>query len=214
MATTTYISMTAPISAVVTTCPTLVIADAIRQTVIDLCERGQVWKYTHPDMSLITPTYEYSFIPPNSDIVISMIETARVDDQPIELQTSQGGIQNFPTFPDTTDLDTPNTLWQMNERSFFVAPTPDTTYTLKLTVTLKPTVTSTGADTTMIQEHLETINHGTLHRLLLQQKRDWFNADLAGYHGKQYSYKVNMFRAVANKGFGQNNISVAMRPFA
>lgn len=214
MATTTYISLTGPISAVVTTCPTLVIADAIRATVIDLCERGQVWKYTHPNISLTTPTYSYSFTPPDSDTVVSMIETARVDDEPIDLLTPLGALQSFPAHPDTTNTGEPTSLWQMDERSFLVAPTPDTTYTLKLTVTLKPTVTSTGADTTMMQEHLETINHGTLHRLLLQQKRDWFNADLAGYHGKQYSYKVNMFRAVANKGFGQTSIGVAMRPFA
>lgn len=216
MATTTYISMTSPISAVAGNCPTLTIADAIRATVIDLCERGQVWKYTHPDIALTSGIYSYSFVPPDNDTVISMVESARINDLPIDITEPRNAIQSFPTFPDTTNLGPPTALWQMSQRAFLLAPTPDTaiTYTLKLNVTLKPLVTSTGSDTTMMQEHLETINHGTLHRLLLQQKREWFNADLAGYHGKQYSYKLNMFKAIANRGYTQTSIGIAMRPFA
>lgn len=216
MATIQYIDMVNPIAAVTLGCPSLTIVEAIRATIIDLCERGQVWRYTHPNITLTSPTYSYTFTPPDSQTLISQVETARVNDQPISVGTSKDGILNFPLFPDVTDLSPPTAMWQLDQRSFVVAPTPDTvtTYTLKLTTTLKPTQTSTGSDATVIQEHMETITHGTLHRLLLQQKRDWFNVDLAGYHGKQYSYKLNMFRAQANKGYGKVNINVAMRPFA
>lgn len=211
---TTYISLVDPIAAVTLGCPTLIIVNAIRDTVIDLCVRGQVLKYTHPDISLTTPTYSYSFTAPDSDTLISMIETARVSDQPIDVFTSRVGIAAVPAFPDVTNLGQPTQLWQMDQRSFVVAPTPNATYTLKLTTTLKPTVTSLGADSTMLQEHQETIINGALHRLLLQQKRDWYNADLAGYHGKQYSYKLNTLKAAANKGFGRVSLSVAMQRFA
>ena len=214
MATTTYLSLTDALSAVTLNCPSLIMAEAIKQTVIDLCERGQIWRYTHPDIALVASDYSYSFSPPDSDTVISLVKTARVDDVLIDIVTPENAIVSFPKFPDAINVGEPNTLWQIDQRSFFVAPTPDTSYTLKLTTTLKPTVTSTGADTTVIQEHLETINHGALHRLLLQQKRDWFNSNLAGYHGKQYTYKLNLLKAQAVKGYGRTSISTAMRPFA
>lgn len=214
MATTNYIDVTAAVSSVCTSCPTLTMINAVRATVIDLCERGQVLRYIHPDVSIVTPTYLYSFVPPDSQTVISMVETARLDDAPIDIVTPKGGMLLTPGFPDTLNLGKPNLVWQMDQRAFTLSPTPDTTYTLKLTTTLKPTITSTGADSTMIQEHFDAIVHGALHRLLLQQKREWFNADLAGYHGKQYTYKMNVLKAVANKGYGQLNLNVAMRPFA
>lgn len=214
MATINYIDLTGSLSPASLSCPSLVMADAIRQTVIDLCERAQVWKYTHPDVAVTTPAYNYSFSPPDAQSVVSLILTARLDDLPIDILTPEQGITTFPQFPDTTNMGEPTALWQMDQRGFNLAPTPDIAYTLKLTTTLKPTVTSTGADATVIQEHLETIIHGSLHRLLLQKKREWYDADLAGYHGKQYSYKLNVFRSQAQRGFTNLPIGVAMRPFA
>lgn len=216
MATTNYINLINPVSAVALNCPSLIIVDAIRTTLIDLCERGQVWRYTHANITLVSGTYTYNFIPPDSQTLFSMVETARINGAPIDVFTPKSGVVAFPQFPDTTNLGQPTTMWQMDQRSFMIAPTPDTVtpYVLQLTTTLKPTQDSTGSDAVLIQEHMETIVNGALHRLLLQQKRDWFNPDLAGYHGKQYSYKLNMFRAQANKGYGKVNIGAAMQPFA
>ena len=220
MATTNYINMVDQIGAVTLNCPSAIIAVAIRDTVIDLCERGQIWKYIHPDVTLASPTYNYAFVMPDSQTVVSMIQNARLGKNgaysPIDVTDFKTGLARAVNYPDTVNLAQPNTVWQTDQRNFTIAPTPDTvaTYVLRLNTTLKPTTDSTGADSVMIAEHINVINHGALHRLLLQQKQGWFNSDLAGYHGKQYSYFLNQYKARAVKGYGQANVTTAMRPFA
>lgn len=214
MATTLYSDVTGPVATVATRCPLLVIISAIRDTVIDLCDRGQVWRYLHPDVSLVTPTYTYSFVPPDSNTVISMIEVARIGDKHLEILTPKAALGRVPLFPDVTNMGEPGVIWQTDQRAFNVASTPDVTYTLVLNVTLKPTKASTGADSVVIAEYQDTITHGALHRVLLQQGRSWFNEKLAGYHGKQYTYQLNNIKAVAKKGYGQTNLTVVAIPFA
>jgi len=216
MATSLYMDLVGQVSPITDSCPSLVVMNAIRQTVIDLCERGQIWKYKHPDVVLTPSTYNYQFVTPNADTVISLVESARVNDISISVNTPIDAINNFPKFPDIVNTGPPTILFQLDQRSYNVAPTPDAviTYTLKLITTLKPTQVSTGTDSTLLQEHQETIVHGALHRLLLQPEQDWTNMELAGYHGKQYTYKLNLFKAQAKKGFSTANVSVQMRPFA
>lgn len=84
---------------------------------------------------------------------------------------------------------------------------------LVIPVSLRPTMTATGADDSIYNDHLATIRHGVLGRLMVMPKKDWSNGPLGGAHGLAFEHAIGEARIQRNQGFVNSETRVEMRRF-
>lgn len=85
---------------------------------------------------------------------------------------------------------------------------------LVVPVSLRPTMTATGADDSIYNDHWLTIRHGVLGRLMVMPKKDWSNGPLGGAHGLAFEHAIGSARIQKNMGFVNAELRVEPRRFA
>ena len=222
MATTLFETMAGEVAAHVAGCPTAVITTYIRKVVIDLCERGKVWRVRATPLTLVAGTYSYALVPSVADTDISSILQAtvtRADSGKVSaltFGTHEVMFDAYPGWPQDGIAGPPRNIVTSDVSSIQVQPVPDaaTTYVVDAMLAVKPTQTSTGWDSALFSEFHRAIFHGVIHELMVMPDRKWSDQQTATYHGKQWEFFLFSAKAKANKGFGRASLAVRQRPWA
>lgn len=177
-------------------CPFAALDSALRQAAIAFCEQSLAWKYTHPDIAVISGTDIYPFVPP-AEAVVHAITYASFDDKEIHAHTTESDMRiwnwrNQTGVPQYV-LGGPTTL--------MLVPKPDANGTLKLIVALKPANDATGIDDDIFNEFREAIVHGAKSSLMLSPKKPYTDSQLGTYHSQQFTSKTGAAGIRSDRNF-------------
>lgn len=203
-------------------CPDPVMEFYIRKVCIDLCSRALVWRTTLTGITLVDGTASYALVSPiaGTEVVTilgnKMHLTTAGTDKTLEVVTGDQFQLAFPAWPDLINTGEPVAVVQHDTTTINLAPVPDgaDTYTLTLNAAVRPTKASTTIEETIIFDNNSAIFHGVLYELMLMPDRPWTNEKTALIHGRHWSHALHAAKARANKGFGQADVTVQMRPWA
>lgn len=221
MATRLFSTLVPTIAASAPGCPTPTIIKYVRDAAIEACERTLYWRYRTGAISLtpLQSTYNYPAIVDGVttlDVDIhAVFGAAFVDGPALRPLTLEAALQQFPQWDATSQASQPQAFCQLNTTQYIVLPKPETgsAYTITLTVALKPTKDATGMDEDVLNELEDVIVHNTLQRLLILPNQNWSDRESAGYHARQYLFKLTERRARANLGNMRGSMSVRLPPF-
>ena len=148
-------------------------------------------------------------------VVHAVFGAAFVDGPALRPLTLEAALQQFPQWDAASQASQPQAFCQLNTTQYIVLPKPETgsAYTITLTVALKPTKDATGMDEDVFNELEDVIVHNTLQRLLILPNQNWSDRESAGYHARQYLFKLTERRARANLGNMRGSMSVRLPPF-
>ena len=207
MSTRTFADMVPRLASSVPGCPNLVIEYAIRDAAIEVCERTGAWRYKQADVTLTAGTFEYAFVPPDSNSEVHSVLTSTINDSPIKFITIEQAHRLYADYPssDSDDRATPRYLVYVSADKFQTVPVPNSspTYKVKMHVALKPVRTATAMDKGVMDDLEDVIMHSALQHLLVLPERTWSDRELASYHAKQSAFKSAERRARANVGPGR-----------
>lgn len=170
-------------------CPDPTIEEAIRSTVIDICERTEMWQADLDPISLIAGTYEYDLEPPTQSIVHRIINVVYEGDP---LDPSTMGLINQRFRDWKTQWGKPK-LWVKEGQAlvrFVPIPKENQAAAVDIRVVLKPTITSGGADAYIMTDARDAIINGALSRIMSIPGRDWSNGKAADRYLALYSEQI------------------------
>lgn len=212
MAATLYSAMVTEVAPDVSECPGFVIEAALRTMAIEFCQRSLCWRYEHPAQTAAAGIGDYEFQVPADSVVAKLMSIWHNG----VLLTPKSHDDLAGMYSDwLTEEGTPCYVTQFNEREFRPVPIPDVTLgnAFSLIVALKPTRTSTGIDTTIYEEHLDTLACGAKARLMEVPGKPWTNVMLSQYHrGKFEAGVLSAMNRVAT-GYGRASLRVKPRSF-
>lgn len=217
-------------------CPTPTVINYIRDAAREACERTLAWRVQigptaiEPPGTIIyagTQGISYTYDCPAYTEVHAILESS-VNDVALQPATLEDATRLYPKWAEVTgndDIDQqiagePRTICQISPTEYILLPmarkplfSGDTFY-LRMFVALKPTPNATYMDSNMLSELKDLIVHNTLQRLLTMPKQNWTDAEMAGYHAKQYLFKLSERRARANLGNMRGKVYARMQPFS
>ena len=217
MAAVTFASMVPDLSAFLQGCPNPAIERTLRKIATDLCQRARVWRAELPDISMVIGTQEYT---PASPVVYGEfveIVTARTTIgttyRDLKAASYEKTRRMYPEWPMAAD-GSPTHVTTRTPGTVMLAPTPDTTGTLSIYGVLRPTATADSWDTQMYREFHRELFHGVMSELQMMPDRSWTDEKMAAYHGKQWTYLLNLARDRSERDYNSGSLSVQMRPAA
>lgn len=156
-------------------CPDPVIEGAVRDTVIEMCEKTSIWAVQLDPISAIAGQYEYDLEPPTGAHV-HVIQNV-LDENGNQLTAVSGPMldQRYPNWREEPSRSkffvrqTDATIW------FAPAPSVARKNAFLVTVILKPTITSTSADSWIMTDFRDAIVNGAISRITQMPDRDWSN---------------------------------------
>lgn len=156
-------------------CPDPTIESAVRSTVIEMCEKTEIWQAELDPISAVANQYEYDLEPPAGSLVHRILTLTDPRGVPLEPVTSGLLDQRSPDW--RNEPGTPRFYIKRDQALIWIAPAPDTArvnaYLLR--AVLKPTVTSTSCDAWIMTDFRDAIVNGAISRLLQMPDRDWSN---------------------------------------
>lgn len=211
MATTNFDTLVYKVAPIAQGCPQPTIIQHIRDAAIKTCERTLSWRYEVPEFSLVADTADYSYNTPSGSQVHAVFEVLLNDNYLSRLTLEQA----LSLYPDSDTTSEPRAICQLSADKFRVLPTPDDedTYEMRLLVALKPTRSSDGMDSVVLDELEDVIVHGALQSLLLIPNSHWTDLELASYHARQYLAGTTERRARANLGNFRATMTARMQKF-
>jgi hypothetical protein len=223
MASRSFSTLSAKVSASVPGCPYPLVVQYIRDAAIRVCERALVWRYEQPAFNLTPGQYQYAFNKP-ADTQVHAVLMATLNNSPLEILTLDDARNLYPAWPILSTTSTeieengtePRSVAQVDTYRYVVLPAPDAeaTYSLRMIYALKPSRNALEMDESVFDEYELPIMHGALQNLLVMPKTDWSDRELATYHAKQFLFTMNEARAQANLGVFRGSLSVRFPPFA
>lgn len=217
-------------------CPTPTAITYIKEAAREACERTLAWRVqigptaiVPPGTSIYAGTQGISYVydcPANTE-VHAVLESS-VNDVQLQPTTLEEAARLYPKWAEVTGNDAidqqiagePRTICQISPTEYILLPMTrkplfagDIFY-LRMFVALKPTVEANNMDSSMLNELKDLIVHNALQRLLTMPKQNWTDAEMAGYHAKQYLFKLSERRARANLGNMRGKVYARMQPFS
>lgn len=153
--------------------------DAVRRTIIDLCERGGIWQYEQ-EFELQYGVADYPLLAPENTRVVCV---GWVDIQGRKFQATQGTYTCGCGFFSVTVPNAKTVLFQP-------APYPTCPSSVKVNLWLAPLQECCAFPDIFYQEYSDTIADGAAARLLAQPKQDYTNFGLARQLMAQYQIGV------------------------
>lgn len=185
--------------------PEQVVVNAIRNSVIDFCERSWAWIYQTTAAALVASQQDYTLVVPTGTTVAQIIDGYYYGERIVPITRATV----FDTLPAwRTQTGTKPKFYMANDGGKTVSfiPIPSAVSVLPIgftfTLALKPTRASTDMTADWLYErYLEDIAHGALYRMYAMPKKAWTNANLAGTHKKLFEDGASAARVEASKSF-------------
>lgn len=156
-------------------CPDPVIEGAVRDTVIEICEKTGIWQAELDPISAIAEQYEYDLEAPTGAVVHQIVSIINSDGQLLTPVTSGMLDMRYPDWRNTPSR--PKFYINKDSALLWLAPAPSVAQqnAFLVTVTLKPTVTSSSADARVMTDFRDAIVNGAISRITQMPDRDWSN---------------------------------------
>lgn len=197
-------------------CPEIVATQAIRDAVIEFCNRSNFIQRDHDPITVVAGINDYDLEPPAGQLVVKILKCWF---KMSELSPIAPDFVDSPAFynsniPDNAPvIATPLSFTQKDERTFSIYPSSQATVAngLTLRISLKPTRSSTTCEDSIFEDYAETITHGALARLLASPGKAYMNVAAAGMHGVAFNTGINEARQRASRGHVRSGMQVRMR---
>lgn len=196
-------------------CPEIAATQAIRDAVIEFCEKSSIHQVDH-DPVLVTPgVVDYELSSPETQTRVVRVMKAWLGKS--ELAPAAPDLVADPTLYNQNILgqsvvgSTPKYFTQKSANEVSVFPVAVATDTLTMRVALVPTRASTGCADFLFEQWVEQISAGAIARLQLTSGRQYANPEAAGINRLEFMAGINAARQKANRGYTRADLSVRMR---
>lgn len=182
-------------------CPTGVLNNALRSTLIDFCRASRLWKLESPltDVTAGEPRYKFS---PQDGVRVVTVDYAAFEGSHLT-KTSQHDLDQDGSMRGWRDMEStsPNKFYIDNPDMLRLVPTPseDKSAALKLFVSVTPTRDASDVPDWLYEDWGTTIAHGTLARLHAMANRVWADPSLVAFHDQQYRAGLSRAKTRAMK---------------
>lgn len=165
--------------------------EAVRQTVIDFCQRAKAWQAEHT-ITFVADTPDYALTLPANTVLVDVVKCLyNADGLPIvpkseaQLDAQYAGWRQWkasrPSFYYLPDLSTIRLVAMPSQAEANAV-------TAKLAV--KPIQAATEFDTELYDQYADALAAGAMARLMLMPQQQWTNPKLAAIHGGMYEAQV------------------------
>jgi len=189
---------------------------AVKQTVIDFCEKSLVLEVDHYPITIVRGIIDYELDPPRDHLVTKIMKVYYKDQElaPLAIDDVRYGQFFNKNYLDAQKHEGPPRFYtQKDARTVSIFPYPKETEKLSLTlrVALKPTRTASQCDDLIFEDYAETIGHGAVTRLALSPNKPYYNVQLAGARNVMYTAGLNAARQRISRGYVRADRQVRMR---
>jgi hypothetical protein len=197
-------------------CPEIAAVHAIRNTVIDFCEKSLVVQVDLDPVSLVANQADYDLEPPTNRLVTKVIHLFYKNKELAPF--GQDAVPSATFYnPSATDADgktNPRGWSQKDTTTFTVWPVPHESKTNAITIraALKPTRKSTSCDDILFEDYAEYIGAGAKARLMVTPNKSYTNLQLVQTQNQLYMQGVNMARQRVSRGHTRANLRIKMVP--
>lgn len=197
-------------------CAEVLAENAVRNAVIEFCEKSLILTRDHDPVSLKAGIVDYDLEPPTGYIVVKVMKAWLENNELTPLAPDfvrEAAVYNRLFSSYQSNSDTPRAFLQKDERTVSVWGVPDKDYKNGLTmrVALKPTRAATSVEDVLLEDYAETIASGALYRLMMSAGKPYTNNEMAAVHKGLFQQGINMARQRATHGQVRSTLSVKLR---
>ena len=172
----------------------------IRNAAMQFCEETRLWSEYLDAISVQANEGEYTLDGPQHTNVVDIL-SASFNGSPLGGPFSESELdKKRPGWREETGAQPFLCAKKGNLIRLIPIPTEAAANALRAAVAVKPALTAHEGPDFLLADWHEAIGYGAKERLLMVPGKDWTNADLALYFGKQFRKKVNDGRAKFLKG--------------
>jgi len=165
-------------------CPKALIVEAIRQKVIEFCQRSLFLRQELDSFYTVADDNEYDLSPP-VDTTIAQLLMLKVNKRELEPKT-QDDMEYF---------------FLKNTNTAILVPKPIGVYPVRILVALKPTQAAQGVDEIIFEEYKDAIKHGALAYLMLMAEKTWSNPNMSAFYQSQFDAAIQESKMRAEQGY-------------
>jgi hypothetical protein len=193
-----------------------IVENAVRNSVIEFCEKSLILQRDHDPITLVEGLVDYDLDPPTGYLCVKVMK-AWLENTPLDPMAPdfvrEAAVYNrlFSSYQSANS--TPRAYLQKDERTISVWSPPEKKYPngLTLRVALKPTRASSEVEDLIFEDYAETIASGALSRLMMSAGKPYTNIEMAAVHKGLFQQGINMARQRATHGHVRSNLSVKLR---
>lgn len=194
----------------------MVAENAVRNAVIEFCEKSLILQRDHDPITVVQNIVDYDLEPPTGYIVVKVMKAWLENAELTPLAPDfvrEAAVYNRLFSSYQANSDTPRAFLQKDERTVSLWGVPDKNYKSGLTmrVALKPTRAATTVEDVILEDYAETIASGALYRLMMSAGKPYTNAELAAVHKGLFQQGINVARQRATHGQVRSTLSVKLR---
>lgn len=172
-------------------CPDPTIEAAIRLSVIEMCERTEIWQAELDPISAVANQWAYDLEPPSGTVIHSIISFLNEKGEPLEAVSAPMLEYRYPGWREKPS-NPKYYVKQDEDGQVWLAPAPAlakvNAYLMR--VVLKPSITSTSASNIIMTDFRDCIINGAIARLLRMPDRDWSNYKTAAVHYAMFEQQL------------------------
>lgn len=193
-------------------CPEPIVLTEVRNAIIELCDRGLVWREDIDPLTLVPGEAVYDVDTPSQARVATIIDVASENSRKIN-PVDQDQLIRF------------DPQWRVREGdvAWYLQPDPETIRFVRvpsekevvyINAAFAPTRNGSIVPAYIYEQYLEVIKYGAWMRLMAMPSKAWSNPRMAMDYGKLFSAGILTARAEATKGRVRANLTVQPKPFA
>lgn len=181
-------------------CPKGIVKTAIRDAVIEFCDKSLLWTAPSLKTDIVADYARYAFDSRDDNAITVSPVFVAIEDSPIEIiaQKELASVASdwrnlSSTMPTKCFMDTANTLRLVG------VPTEDIDEGLYVEVALKPSRAGDECPDFLLENWAEPIAHGALSRLKAMVGRVWADANLVPFHRNEFRAGISRAKSAAQK---------------
>jgi len=194
-------------------CPLAILNSALASTLLDFCERSQLWTRISEKTSVIPNVPRYTFMPEEQAVAVEA-SLALCEGRPLIQTTLDALNTEEPDWRSKTGR-VPTKFFMDTSHSIRLYPEPTELIEdgLQVQISMKPKRDAKELPDFLYENWAETIAHGTLARLFAMSGKDWANPQLVGYHSDEYRAGLSRAKTKTIKSRQNVSLKVKNRPF-
>jgi len=179
-------------------CPRALIVEAIRQKVIEFCQKSLFLRQELDGFYTVADDNEYDLSPP-VDNNIAQLLMLKVNKRELEPKT-QSDLEEI--YQDWRDQEgEPSYFFLKNTYTAILVPKPIGVYPVRILVALKPTQAAQSVDESIFEEYKDAIKHGALAYLMMMPEKSWSNPNMSAFYQSQFDAAIQESKTRAEQGY-------------
>ena len=179
-------------------CPKALIVEAIRQKVIEFCQRSLFLRQELDGFYTVADDNEYDLSPP-VDNNIAQLLMLKVNKRELQPKTQDDLEEIYQEWRDQSGE--PSYFFLKNTYTAILVPKPMGVYPVRILVALKPTQAAQGVDESIFEEYKDAIKYGALAYLMLMAEKTWSNPNMSAFYQSQFDAAIQESKMRAEQGY-------------